>query len=96
MLWLPAVSADVAHVALPALTACAVQPAMETPLLVKPTVPLGALPVTVAVSVTLTPNVDGLSELVTAVVVAEVTLTVAEFDDVVTAPRLSVARAVSE
>ena len=67
MLWLPAVSAAVAQVALPALTACAVQPAMALPLLVNPTVPLGALPVTVAVSVTLTPNVDGLSELASVV-----------------------------
>ena len=69
MLWLPAVSADVAQVALAELTACAVQPEMETPLFVKPTVPVGALPVMVAVNVTLAPNVDGFAELVIAVVV---------------------------
>ena len=70
MLWLPAVSAAVAQVALPALTACAVQPAMALPLLVNPTVPLGALPVTVAVSVMLAPSVDGLSELASVVLLA--------------------------
>ena len=70
MLWLPAVSAAVAQVAMPALTACAVQPAMAPPSLVKPTVPVGALPVTVAVNVTLTPNVDGLSELASVVLLA--------------------------
>ena len=70
MLWLPAVSADVAHVALPALTACAVQPAMALPLLVNPTVPVGALPVTVAVNVTLAPTPDGLSELASVVLLA--------------------------
>ena len=69
MLWLPAVSADVVHVALAALTACAVQPAIETPLFVKPTVPVGELPVMVAVNVTLAPNADGFTELVTVVVV---------------------------
>ena len=70
MLWLPTVSAAVAQVALPALTACAVQPAMALPLLVNPTVPLGALPVTVAVNVTLVPSVDGLSELASVVLLA--------------------------
>ena len=57
------------HVALAALTACAVQPAIEMPLFVKPTVPVGELPVMVAVNVTLAPNADGFTELVTVVVV---------------------------
>ena len=70
MLWLPEVSADVAQVALAELTACAVQPEIETPLFVKLTVPVGALPVIVAVNVTLAPNVDGLSELASAVLLA--------------------------
>ena len=69
MLWLPTVSAAVAQVALPALTACAVHPEMALPLSVKPTVPVGALPVTVAVNVTLDPIADGLTELASVVVV---------------------------
>jgi hypothetical protein len=70
MLWPPAVSAVVAQVALPALTVCAVHPAMALPPFVKPTVPVGALPVTVAVMVTLAPSVDGLGELARVVALA--------------------------
>ena len=71
MLWPPTVSAAVVQVALAALTACAVQPGMAPPLFAKPkpTVPVAALPVTVAVNVTLAPSVDGFAELASAVVV---------------------------
>ena len=70
MLWPPTVNADVAQAALPALTACAVQPEIALPLFVKPTVPVGALPVIVAVNVTLAPSVDGLPELASVVLLA--------------------------
>ncbi len=43
--------------------------AIELPPSVKFTVPVGALPFTVAVKVTLWPTVDGLSELISVVVV---------------------------
>ena len=67
--WVPTASVEVAHVAFAALTLTLLQPAMAFPLSVKPTVPVGEAPVIVAVNVTLAPNVDGVSELVTAVVV---------------------------
>ena len=75
MLWVPAVSVAVAQVAvrvlpLPARKATAEQPAMDVPPSLKLTVPVGAVPVTVAVKVTLFPATDGFSELATAVVVA--------------------------
>ena len=44
------------------------QPLIVLPSALKATVPVGALPVTLAVKVTLTPTLDGLSELDTAVV----------------------------
>ena len=61
-LWLPTVSAVVVQVALAAFTAAVPQPGMVMPPSVNPTVPVGALPVIVAVNVTLDPKVDGLGE----------------------------------
>ena len=52
------------------LTIAAAQPLMDVPLSLKFTLPVGAVPVTVAVNVTLAPDVDGLSELASAVVLA--------------------------
>jgi hypothetical protein len=46
-----------------------VQPEIDVPPSLKFTVPVEALPVTVAVNVTLAPDVDGLSELASVVVV---------------------------
>ena len=51
------------------LTVAAAQPVMEVPPSLKFTLPVGAVPVTVAVNVTLAPAVDGLSELASVVVV---------------------------
>src|SRR5208282_6806655 len=75
MLWLPAARLAVLQVALfelalPVGRATAPQPLSVVPSAVKPTLPVGALPVTVAVNVTLPPTVDGLAELVSVVVVA--------------------------
>ena len=53
--------------------ATALQPLSVVPLAVKATVPVGALPVTVAVKVTLVPTIDGLAELATPVVVVVLT-----------------------
>lgn len=68
-LWVPEASAAVAQVAvrvLPApVSATGAQPAMVVPPSVKFTVPVGALPVTEAVKVTLVPTFDGLAELET-------------------------------
>ena len=64
-----------AHVALRALpkpppaNGCAAQPAIELAPSMKLTVPVGTLPLTVAVNVTVWPTLDGLSELATVVVV---------------------------
>ena len=71
MLWVPAVRALVAHAAvrvspLPE-SATALQPEIELPPSVKLTEPVGLLPVTVAVKVTVDPAVDGLTELASAV-----------------------------
>src|SRR5262245_54476960 len=52
----------------PPARATAAHPAIEAPPSVKFTVPVGVLPATVAVKVTLLPTVDGLSELVSVVV----------------------------
>src|ERR1700682_6526139 len=74
MLWVPTLRALVMQVALRVLpapvTADAAQPAIDdtTPSL-KFTVPVGLVPITVAVNVTLAPNVDELSELASVVVV---------------------------
>ncbi len=50
-------------------SATAEQPAIDAPPSVKLTLPVGAVPVTVAVNVTLAPDVDGFSELTSVVVV---------------------------
>src|SRR5271169_5715164 len=75
MLWVPAARLAVLQVALlalalPAGSATAAQPLMVVPSALKATLPVGALPVTVAVKVTLPPTVDGLAELASVVVVA--------------------------
>ena len=49
--------------ALPAGNATALQPEIALPPSVKATLPVGAVPVTVAVKVTLLPITDGLTEL---------------------------------
>jgi hypothetical protein len=73
MLCVPAVNALVAHWAVRVLpdppSATALQPASELPLSVKLTVPIGALPVTLAVKITIVPRADGLAELASVVVV---------------------------
>jgi len=72
MLWPPTARALVVQLALRVLpvplTADVAQPEIEIPPSWKLTLPVGAVPVTVAVNVTLAPDVDGLSELVSAVV----------------------------
>src|SRR5262249_31804207 len=75
MLCVPAARLLVVHCAvlvlpLP-LRATAAQPVIELPPSVKFTDPVGLLPLTVAVKVTLTPTVDGLSELASVVVVGD-------------------------
>ena len=74
MVRVPELNAAVLHAAvrvLPApMSAIAPQPLMVVPPLVKFTLPVGALPVTDAVKVTLAPTVEGFSELTSAVVVA--------------------------
>ena len=71
MLWVPTVRLLVAQLAvrlLPEpLSATALQPLIELPPSRKFTLPVGALPLTVAVRVTPAPEVDGLSELATVV-----------------------------
>ena len=75
MLCVPPASALVAHCAireLPVpLSATAEQPLIDAPPSLKLTVPVGAVPVTVAVKVTIAPNVEGFSELVRAVLDVE-------------------------
>ena len=73
MLCVAAVSALVLHAAvlllpLPA-SAMALQPLIELPPSLKLTLPVGLLPATVAVKVTLVPTVDGFFELASVVVV---------------------------
>ena len=79
MLCVPVVSAAVLHAAVRALpdpvSATAPQLAMLVPPSVKLTVPVGALPVTVAVKVTLAPTIEGLAELVIPVAVPDVLTT---------------------
>src|SRR5271169_6115442 len=75
MLWLPAARLAVLQVALfelalPVGRATAPHPLSVAPSAVNPTLPVGALPVTVAVKVTLAPSVDGLAELASVVVAA--------------------------
>src|ERR1700693_4901158 len=75
MLWVPTARLLVLQAAvllLPApVSATAAQPAIELPPSVKLTVPVGLLPVTVAVNATLVPTVAGLAELVSVVVVGD-------------------------
>ncbi len=63
----PVVHAAVLVLPLPT-SATALQPAIEAPPSLKLTLPVGATPVTVAVKLTLVPNVDGFFELTTLVV----------------------------
>src|SRR5690348_8414023 len=75
MLCVPALKALVLQVAVlllavPVGSATAPQPLTVVPSAVKPTLPLGALPVTVAVNVTLAPTSDGLAEGARLVVLA--------------------------
>src|ERR1700686_2193328 len=74
MFWVPALMLLVVQAAvrvLPApVSATAPQPLMVVPPSVKFTLPVGAVPVTDAVKVTLAPPVEGFRELTNAVVVA--------------------------
>ena len=68
MLCVPAARLALLHVAVlelaePAGSATAPQPVIVLPPSVKATLPVGALPVTVAVKLTLAPTSDGLAEL---------------------------------
>ena len=98
MLCVAAVSALVLHAAvrllpLPA-SAMALQPLIEFAPSLKLTLPVGLLPATVAVKVTLEPAREGFAELANRMVVgAAVTVTVAAFE-VPVDPALSVATAV--
>ena len=58
---------------LPAAKATLEQPVIDTPPLVKLTLPVGAAPVTDAVNVTLAPTAAGLAELASVVVLAPLT-----------------------
>ena len=73
MLCAPAISVAVAHAAVRVfpvpVSATVPQPLIVAPLSVNFTVPVGALPITVAVKVTLLPTIAGLSELASVVVV---------------------------
>ena len=71
MLWKPTLSPALLHVAVllfaaPAGNATALQPEIALPPSVNATLPVGAVPVTVAVKVTLLPTTDGLAELANA------------------------------
>lgn len=74
MLCVPGVNALVAHCAVRVLPepdrTTAAHPAIEAPPSVKLTVPVGEVPVTLAVNATIAPTADGLAELVRLVVVA--------------------------
>jgi hypothetical protein len=71
--WLPAVSVVDVHIAVAVLplvpAATAAQPEIAAPPSVNATVPVGAVPLTVATKVTLAPTAAGLAELNNAVVV---------------------------
>jgi hypothetical protein len=62
MVWLPAARLEVVQVAVPPLSAWAPQVPIVVPPSLKLTVPVGLLPLTVAVKVTDCPNVEGLTE----------------------------------
>ena len=84
MLWLPTARLELLHVAVlelavPAGSATALQPEIAPPPSVNATLPVGAIPVTVTVNVTLVPTTDGLAALATAaVLVALLTVCVSE------------------
>ena len=83
MLCVPALRLAVLQVAVfelavPVGRATALQPLSVVPSAVKATLPVGALPVTVAVKVTLAPTADGLAELARLVVLAVLLLTTCE------------------
>ena len=88
MLCVPPVSAAVEHEAVRPFplpnSEMAEHPASDVPPSVKFTLPVGLVPVTVAVNVTLDPALDGLAELPSVVLVAAppplVTLTVSALD----------------
>ena len=72
MLYTPEARLVVLHVvvllfALPKGSATALQPLSVAPSALNPTVPIGAVPVTVAVKVTPVPATDGFAELATTV-----------------------------
>jgi hypothetical protein len=71
MLWVAALNADVLQVAVRVLPAPLSATALQVPTVVPPsvnlTVPVGALPVTNAVNVTLVPTTVGFAELETVV-----------------------------
>ena len=66
----PTASDAVVHCACPTATLTAAQPAIVVPPSLKSTVPVGDEPLTVAVNVTGSPNVDGFCDDATVVVVA--------------------------
>jgi hypothetical protein len=74
MLCVPTARLDVVHAAVRELplpvNATAEQPEIAVPPSLKSMLPVGALPVTVAVSVTLAPTMDGFCELATIVLLA--------------------------
>ena len=74
MLCVPTARLDVVHAAVRELplpvNATAEQPEIDVPPSLKSMLPVGALPVTVAVSVTLAPTMDGFCELATFVLLA--------------------------
>src|SRR5271170_3900358 len=83
MLWLPAMRLAVLQealllLALPLGRATPPQPLSIVPSALKATLPVGALPATVAVKVTLAPTSEGLAELARPVVLAVMPLTTCE------------------
>ncbi len=65
----PAAGSATAHVAVPELTGCALQPVIAVPASSNETVPVAAAALTVAVYVTACPMVEGSNEDETVVVV---------------------------
>ena len=69
MLWVPCASCAVEQVAVPKAPRGTDGQPMDAPLSLKLTVPVGALPATEAVNVTMAPTVAGFAELANVVVV---------------------------
>src|SRR5688500_2012079 len=67
MVWLPADSADVEHVAAPPATTWLPHPEIVAPPSRKSTVPVGLVPVMVAVNVTVCPVIEGFADEPSAV-----------------------------